>query len=617
MLSTKVKGTLAGAILATGLAVSATTAEAANFAVNNTNSSGAGSLRSAINAAEGTAAADTITFSIPGAGPHTITPATPLPTITRPLKIRGYSEPGATAATANSSAVIMIVIDAVNVARGLDIGGDDIEVRGLNIQRAQGTGVFVEGRDNVVAGNFIGTGVAGLVARPNGDYGVEVHGQDNLIGGILPEERNVISGNGLAEVYLDNGSGHVVQGNRIGIGAGGANDLGNQTGVLVESDGNEILDNLISGELNGVNVYSDENVLQGNLIGTNAAGDAEVGNFVGVNVIGGDGNQIGGTGEGEGNVISGNEASGLQLILDLDDPAENNKVEGNLIGVTSAGNARLGNGSFGPTPGVVISGSASNTIGGSVVGAGNVIAANGGDGIRMLVDGADDNSVYGNWIGTDAGATLDLGNGGSGVDIEGDDNRVGDPDEEAPKNTIAHNGDDGVTVTSGTDNAILRNSIFANDELGDRPGRQRRDRERPGGCGCGSEQPPERPGDRQRDGHDRRLGARERSEHALPARVLRQRHLRPLGQRGGPDVPRRDVRHHQRQRRRRRQHGHSDGRRSGQARLDDRDPDRAPGRWRLPAGVRLRPPLDLRALALRADGLSARLNRRSRTSATS
>ena len=132
--------------------------------------------------------------------------------------------------------------------------------------------MFVEGRDNIVAGNYIGTGVSGLVARPNGDYGVEVHGQDNLIGG-SPPERNVISSNGLAEVYLDNGSGHVVQGNRIGTNAGVA-ALGSQTGVLVESDGNEVRDNLISGELNGVNVYSDENVLQGNLIGTDAAGDA-------------------------------------------------------------------------------------------------------------------------------------------------------------------------------------------------------------------------------------------------------------------------------------------------------------------------------------------------------
>ena len=117
----------------------------------------------------------------------------------------------------------MIVIDAVNVARGLDIGGDEIEVRGLNIQRAQDTGMFVEGRDNVVAGNFIGTSVAGTVARPNGEYGVEVHGQDNVIGGSPPADRNVISSNGLAEVNVDNGSGHVVQGNRIGTGAGGGN----------------------------------------------------------------------------------------------------------------------------------------------------------------------------------------------------------------------------------------------------------------------------------------------------------------------------------------------------------------------------------------------------------
>ena len=57
MRSTKMKGTLAAGILATGLAVSATSAQAATFAVNNANNNGAGSLRSAINAAEGTAAA--------------------------------------------------------------------------------------------------------------------------------------------------------------------------------------------------------------------------------------------------------------------------------------------------------------------------------------------------------------------------------------------------------------------------------------------------------------------------------------------------------------------------------------------------------------------------------
>ena len=168
-----------------------------------------------------------------------------------------------------------------------------------------------------------------------------------------------------------------------------------------------------------------------------------------------------------------------------------------------------------------------------------MIAANGGDGVRMLAD-ADGNSVFGNWIGTDAGATLDLGNGGSGVDIDGGDaNRVGEPDEPTPMNTIAHNGDDGVTVTSGTDNAILPNAISANDELGIDLGANGATANDPKDARRRREQPPERPGDRER-ADDRRLGARERAEHALPARVLRQRHVRRPGRRRGPDLPRLD-----------------------------------------------------------------------------
>ena len=211
--------------------------------------------------------------------------------------------------------------------------------------------MFVEGSDNVVAGNYIGTGVAGAGRAPNGDYGVQVHGTGNRIGGPEPADRNVISSNGLAEVYIDNGSGHVVEGNRIGTDAGGVKPCSASTGVLVDSDANTVRDNLISGEINGVRVYGDDNVLQGNLVGTERRRRrGALPNFIGVNVIGGDGNQIGGTAEGEGNVISGNDASGLQLILDGDDPAEDNTVEGNLIGVTAAGDVELGNGSFGRLP---------------------------------------------------------------------------------------------------------------------------------------------------------------------------------------------------------------------------------------------------------------------------
>ena len=67
---------------------------AATFTVTNTNDSGAGSLRQAILDANANAGLDTIAFNIPGAGVHTITPATPLDTITDPVTIDGYTQLG-------------------------------------------------------------------------------------------------------------------------------------------------------------------------------------------------------------------------------------------------------------------------------------------------------------------------------------------------------------------------------------------------------------------------------------------------------------------------------------------------------------------------------------------
>jgi hypothetical protein len=96
--------TTIGAIGAGLLALGATApAHAATFAVNNTSSAGAGSLRAAITAANGTAAPDTIEFAIPGNGVHTITPAVQLPAITQPVSIEGYSQPGSSAAARRES----------------------------------------------------------------------------------------------------------------------------------------------------------------------------------------------------------------------------------------------------------------------------------------------------------------------------------------------------------------------------------------------------------------------------------------------------------------------------------------------------------------------------------
>jgi parallel beta-helix repeat protein len=459
---------LGAGIVALGVAASAVPAQAATFAVINTNDTGAGSLRSAMLAARQQPTQDEIKFAIPGNGPHTITPVTTLPVITQPVAIRGYSQPGAAAATANDPAEPKIVIDAINVDRGFEIAGDGIEIRGIVIQRAQSTGIFVEGDENLVAGNFIGTDVSGTAALPNGGYGVDVMGRDNVIGGPDLAARNVISGNPV-EVRVETGTGNEIQGNRIGTNAAGTAGLGANTGVLIETSGNVLRDNLISDELVGVAVWGDDNTLQGNSVGTNVDGSAALGNSYGIQVKGGDHNLIGGTTDGEGNVVSGNRLSGIRLEPGDDGPADDNDVQGNLIGVTSSSGvpAPMPNGTLFGFPGVAIVGSDRNTIGGQVAGAGNVIAANSGDGVSIETVDADDNRVVGNWIGTDESATLDLGNDKSGVHINGGDrNHVGDPLGPFPMNTIAHNDEDGVWVQTGTGNSIVHNAIHDNDDFG-------------------------------------------------------------------------------------------------------------------------------------------------------
>jgi hypothetical protein len=462
MISKRLAVTLGAGLIAVGAAAPA---HAATFTVNNTNDAGPGSLRSQISAAEQTATRDQIRFEIEGDGIQTITLAGALPTLTQPLTIKGYTQPGATAATDAAPASPKIVIDAAAAFRGLDIGGDGMDVRGLVIQNAQETGIYVEGEDNVIAGNHIGTTAGGNGARPNGLYGVRVIGQDNVIGGPAAADRNLISSNGIANVWVSDGSGHVVEGNRIGTNAAGTAALGGFYGVQLDRSGASVRDNLISGHAGaGVVVNADDNSVQGNSIGTDVAGAASLANGFGVQVRGGDNNMIGGTAEGDGNLVSGNSMTGIRLEPGDDGAATGNDVQGNLVGTTQAGDAPLPNGTLNDYPGVAIVASNGNVVGGTDPAAANVISGNDGDGVRIRDAGADGNRVLGNFIGTDPGGA-DLGNGLSGVSIEGgDENRIGDDAD--PGNTIAHNGDDGVTVESGDGNSVLRNSIRDNTNLG-------------------------------------------------------------------------------------------------------------------------------------------------------
>jgi CSLREA domain-containing protein len=99
-----------------------------------------------------------------------------------------------------------------------------------------------------------------------------------------------------------------------------------------------------------------------------------------------------------------------------------------------------------------------NTIGGP--GGGNIISANGWSGIRLFGATTTGNVIEGNYIGTDRTGTTSLGNGDDGIEIHADahNNTVG------PDNIIAYNAMYGVLVdgNNSTGNTITQNSIHSN-----------------------------------------------------------------------------------------------------------------------------------------------------------
>jgi hypothetical protein len=103
-----------------------------------------------------------------------------------------------------------------------------------------------------------------------------------------------------------------------------------------------------------------------------------------------------------------------------------------------------------------------NTIGGTSPGAGNIISANGRAGI--FFQDSNNNTVQGNFIGTDARGLVDDGNDYFGIYIYGNNNAIGGtlPGE---ANIIAFTlYDAGVWVGTGTGNSIRGNSIHDNGE---------------------------------------------------------------------------------------------------------------------------------------------------------
>jgi titin len=314
---------------------------------------------------------------------------------------------------------------------------------------------------NIVAGNFIGTDAAGKLALGNGNGGVTVTANGNLIG-----PGNVISGNPPGGVFLTWGaSGNLIQGNLIGLSAAGTNALPNGgNGLTINGGSSNIIGgsvagarNVISGNpYNGVVIFlitDVSNTVCGNYIGTDVTGKKVIGNTLAGIYVQGCSNVIGGVTAGSGNVISGNGMQGIYLTGAGGNVADN-VIQGNIIGLDATGMNALGN----TNAGIGISSAAWNQIGGLVAGARNVISANGDEGIYLLGAGTTNNVIQGNYIGTDATGTMGRGNTYSGITVQSISTQIGGPATGAG-NLISAGNNRGIYLLGATRNVFQGNFI--------------------------------------------------------------------------------------------------------------------------------------------------------------
>lgn len=440
---------------------------AATFVVTNTNNNGPGSLSQAITDANATPGADVITFNLPTTAPCIINLTSQLPSITEALTIDGYSQPSSVQGTI-AARVIHVNINGTGVGFGdiFVVDADNVSISGLAIYKAPNyaINITINGIDNVhIWGNYIGTDSSGLTT-----------GLGNVQGG-------VISNYNFANTNSNN---NIV----VGTNGDGTNDA-NEGNLITSSTSTSGTDG------DGVLFWKPNNSrISGNIIGLNKNGtgtgfghtrDGIVITVDATNtIIGTDGNGV--SDAVEGNIVSRNLGRGILIGA----RSVNNVVAGNIIGL-DASYALAGNGK----EGIEVLNSSNNRIGTDGFGLNNnlesnVIGGNTGNGIRLTIASffsfeasTSNNTIAGNYIGTDPTGTLQRGNGSSGISLfpnyftnAVNDNIIGTnydgTGDLVETNIIAFNIGNGIQVeplvpgSTATGNKFASNRIFSNGALG-------------------------------------------------------------------------------------------------------------------------------------------------------
>ena len=369
------------------------------------------------------------------------------------------------------SAPKQLEIGGVSPAHGNLISGN---AKGIALANIQPDGMSIQN-------NRIGLSDDGTKALPN-DFGVTIENSKQVLFG--GQHGNVVSGNrtGILLAGSDATGNHIL-GNLIGTNSDGTSALGNTTGIQILNGANAnniggplpsnpsgpVYGNTISGSqaipeesLWGVGIWitqSDNNRIIGNRIGTNSSGDAAVGNDgEGILVFNSKGTQIGGADSKEKNIISGN-GSGVLLWSDSPNhPVTGTKIQGNYIGTNSDGTAAVANQHWG----VHLTGFVEqNEIGGSTAAAKNLISGNIKDGVLLYGPETNNNTLHGNFIGTNHDGSSAVPNGQAGILIEqSPENNIGSRNSsEFSRNVISGNTGPGLVIKG---ESATRNKVVAN-----------------------------------------------------------------------------------------------------------------------------------------------------------
>lgn len=237
-------------------------------------------------------------------------------------------------------------------------------------------------------------------------------GKNALIGGLNPADRNLISGNSAGNGTGGYpGTGWVLQGNYVGVGANGLTPIPNSmiggSGAFSVDDCSDVLiggnqpgaTNVISGNLShGLAPFnSPRTIIRGNLIGTDWTGKIAVPNESGI-VIGDNQTDsiIGGETDADRNIISGNQLVGI-----ASGGTGGLRIEGNYVGLDIDGKTAIPN-----NIGVLLG---DNTMLGGSENARNVISGNTvfNVSVQGILAPSIGGEISGNYIGTNANGDID------------------------------------------------------------------------------------------------------------------------------------------------------------------------------------------------------------------